>query len=236
MSIAKCPHCGQSIKLTKEYATAGWQLSQRFDSAVPAIATTRPAPQVTEAERRTPARPASVESDVMVPGAQALATGVALGIIAIPVSIYFQLHWTTPLTVLAIGTAGTWMSLLGAHRKLLWTVETIINRDIDGDGATGNPKPARVEVEVTAGRTTQLDDFPGPPEQLQKFANDVYSGRVTFSERGAGNSGYGATAFKELRKKFIARGWATWRTPGEARQGADLTAKGYAVMHGMADK
>ena len=243
--MTNCPYCDNPIALTRgapesSFGTLTPTTGTRhwnFESAVPAVGAipTAPPPVFSEARRESPARPASVESDVMVPGAQALATGAAFCVIAIPITIYFHLHWTTPLTVLAIGTAGTWMILLGAHRRLLWTVETIINRDIDGDGKTGNPKPARVEVAIKEHRHTQMDDLPGPVDALREFAHDIHSGRVTFSERGARKSGYGATAFKELRTIFITRGWATWTVPGESRQGVKLTAKGRAVMHGLSE-
>jgi len=76
MSTTTCPHCGQSIQLTKANpALAMWHQRQTFESAVPAIAQAQPVPQFSEAERRTPARAASVESDVLVPATQALITG-----------------------------------------------------------------------------------------------------------------------------------------------------------------
>lgn len=239
MSTTTCPHCGRQIELTKantrSTALAMWHQRQTFESAVPAIAQAHPAPQFSEAERRAPARAASVESDVLVPATQALITGAVSLIPGIALTIWLEMPWYSPFLIAGGVIALFWLYLLDAHRKLLWSVETIINRDIDGDGAKGNPKPARVEVAVKAHRHTELDDLPGPVDALREFAQDVYSGRVTFSERGARKSGYGATAFKELRTTFINRGWATWNVPGEARQGVKLTAKGRAVMHGLSE-
>ena len=240
MSTTTCPHCGQSIQLTKANtatAQAMWHRRQTFESAVPAIAPAQSGPRFSEAERRTPARAASVESDVLVPATQALITGTVSLIPGIALTIAAQWPWYSPFLIAGGVIALFWLYLLDAHRKLLWSVETIINRDVDGDGATGKPEPARtVRVEVQRQKTTEIDDLPGPADALADFAAGVLSHRYSFSERGAARAGYGATAFKQLRATFVARGWAQWRNPDAPQQGIDLRHTGAAILKQLAER
>jgi hypothetical protein len=89
----------------------------------------KPGPQqpFTEYSRQQPARPASVESDVVVPLLQASATGVAVAVLSIPFTIWMRWPWWLPLAIGAGTTTVVWLVLLGAHRKLLWAIETVSN-------------------------------------------------------------------------------------------------------------
>lgn len=98
-----------------------------------------------------PARPASVAADVAVPGLQALISGLIAGALTLAGGLAFdyplEYAGAVALAVLAIA----WALLLADHRRLLWAVENLTRRDLDGDGATGEPaaaEPARLILEV----------------------------------------------------------------------------------------
>lgn len=98
-----------------------------------------------------PARPASVAADVAVPGLQALISGLIAGALTLAGALAFDYRLeyagAVALAVLAIA----WALLLADHRRLLWAVENLTRRDLDGDGETGKPaaaEPARLVLEV----------------------------------------------------------------------------------------
>lgn len=99
-----------------------------------------------EMSRTQPARPASLESDVIVPLLQALATGFVIGASSAPVAYFLEWSWTTPLMIGGATVTITWLSLLGAHRKLLWLVETVSN--IGDPEPPAPPTPAPISLEV----------------------------------------------------------------------------------------
>lgn len=208
----------------------------RFKDAVPAL------PEFTEAKRISPARPASLESDVKVPLAQAAITGgvaiIGIGMLAL------AFHW--PIVIAPAVGGGVfilaWVVLLIDHRSLLKTIETIINRDLDGDKRVGPVAmpPVRVEYhehEEQRDRTV-FSDLPVPrragPAGLITFARAVALQGDTFSERTAGDHGYTREEWQELRDEFIEQAWAAWNHPNEPRQGVTLLRAGQMVLRKVA--
>ena len=224
-----CPHCG--LPLDPNYSVS---YSHQYESSLPwRSQVTSSAPNFTEATRRTPTGRPSLAGDVAVPFLQALITALVVAIVAIPLTIAFGKPWWLPLVIASVVLLVVWWVLLWGGRELLWTTETIINENVPASAQRALPAP-RVEVAVNQERHTELDDLPGPLPLLQKFAQGVTDDRWTFSERGAARSGYGATAFKELRDIFLQRGWATWNVPGSPQQGVNLNGKGRAISRGIA--
>jgi hypothetical protein len=105
-----------------------------------------------EYEKRSPARDASIESDVAVPGAQSAITAVILG--SGGGAFAAVAGAPKPLLIgVGIGAAAatiSWLSLLADHRRLLWSFESVTGADIDGDGNVGKPdqrqEPVTVEI------------------------------------------------------------------------------------------
>jgi len=139
----KCPHCGRPLP-----PGPGWE---RRETTIFGAGPVAVDPGV-EYEKRTPARDASIESDVAVPAAQSVITAILLGsgggafaaVAGAPRSL---------LIGVGVGAAAatvSWLSLLSDHRRLLWTFETVTGRDVDGDGSVGKPEhrqePVTVEV------------------------------------------------------------------------------------------
>lgn len=192
----------------------------------------------TEAERRTPTRPQNLESDFLTPLAQALATGCFIGIGGIYGAwLYPGVIWYHGLAAGVVAAGAHWIIATFWNRNLLWTVERIINTDINQDGDIGQPAPSKIEVEVKEGGTrTILDLFTDPnnPSIVNKFIQAVADNETAFSERGAAKVGYSAELFKELRDEFVRRGVAYWKHPTEKRQGVELSVAGRAMLRELA--
>ena len=227
-----CPTCGQPQPWPKQ--------NQYFHSSAnppwQGPASNEAAP-FTEATKRSPARNASLGADVGVPLAQAIITAIIAALLGLLLMALFAWPWYAPLVIGLIVLALTWLFLLLDHRSLLWSVETIIGLDIDGDGQTGQPKalPApTIRAEVKQGPRWQFADLPGPHPALRKFAIRLLADRVTFSERGAAACGY-SVAWEALRDEFIRQEWAQWRRPNAPKQGVQLTPAGLALLQSIAE-
>lgn len=193
-----------------------------------------PAPPVnfTQAKRTAPARAASMESDVSVPLAQAIITGLVIGG-GVGVGAAFIAHqwWVVPLCI--GGAAGiAWILLLVDHRSLLRVVEEIVN---EVEEAAQDVKKVVVQAELHTGdeETDHIDlaTLPAPSlDYLREFAEAVLNGDMTFSERDAQGCGYSRTQWRELRDAFIMAGWAAWKDPENRNQGVILTRAGKAIL------
>ena len=146
MNELTCPLCGapanwreilKSNWQRREYHAYGWTLSQYLSAGA-------------EYERRRPARDATFESDVAVPGIQALVSGLIAGLggggLAAALGSPRFLLIGLGIGAGAMGLA--WFTLLREQRRLLWEVETITGVDWDQDGQVGPPEPPTVRVEI----------------------------------------------------------------------------------------
>lgn len=92
----------------------------------------------------TPAREPNIISDVRVPLLQASITAVVCGFLAAAVGVLFgaPIEWVLRISVFVLALAGavSWGIILTDNRRLLWSIETATNRDIDGDGEIGEPE------------------------------------------------------------------------------------------------
>jgi hypothetical protein len=139
----KCPHCGKLLPPGK-----GWE---RREISIFGAGHVAVDPGV-EYERRTPARDASIESDVAVPAAQSVITALLLGSGG---GAFAAVAGAPRSLLIGVGVGATaatisWLSLLSDHRRLLWTFETVTGQDVDGDGSIGQPdqhqEPVTVEI------------------------------------------------------------------------------------------
>jgi hypothetical protein len=159
--MANCPHCGKpiAVTLTKSGASvpAGYILNGRqvFHAAATGPAAPAALYEGYDYEKRQPAREPSLQGDVLVPAAQSLLTGLAL---AAPAAALMGLLGYEANTAIftgggvgLLGATGMWLLKMDAHSQLLWMVEKITGRDIDGDDAVGaperrvEPEPVRIE-------------------------------------------------------------------------------------------
>lgn len=161
-----CPMCGQPLKKQGRIrrawsAYSGWRQTRISTFQNAAMTPWQPntnAPSAgepgryLEAERRSPYRPQNAESDFVVPLLQALGTGafvtVGAGWFAWR-NAGFTWEWAVGLGLISAG--GFWLATVLANRKLLWVVESVINSDLDNDGAVGQPEapPRPIALEIT---------------------------------------------------------------------------------------
>lgn len=139
----KCPLCKGSGSVS-----AFQQAMRGFEQSVSSVfPETHVSVQPTRAQpiQRTssPARAANPISDVVVPFAQSVITGI-------PVLIASGALWDWRVGIVA-GSASwflTWQWLLRDHNAQLWRIEEIFNADIDGDGYVGEPQPRERQPQI----------------------------------------------------------------------------------------
>ena len=128
---------------------------KRFDGVagwVPATPQAQAIPPGAVVTTEAPARPASFAADLLVPLGQAVITGLLLA--SLVTFAAARLGYGGDLLTwwggwaLAI-SAVTWAILLGQHRRLLWAVERVTGRDLDGDGKAGKPTERLVIVNAS---------------------------------------------------------------------------------------
>lgn len=193
----------------------------------------------------TPARLASLESDVFVPTLQACAIGLGVGLAAGCVTLLFG----GPVAGLEGGDLWAWAGRIGAGsgvvslagsvvvftlgaRRLLWAREEWQGRDIDGDGTVGRPEPPRVRVEwhdPTTKRTKYID-LPATVEQLGRVAVAVLRNGKAFS-RPALRGTIPQAVYRRLASEMVRRGLAR-DLPGNKRE---LTPAGRAILRKFLD-
>lgn len=157
-----CPHCGHPLAIVPARPAysypAGNALDWPQEATLQSTTSTplEPAPLVptySKWERRQPARPATWESDFLVPLAQSAVWGLIGGVLAVSLPVFVEgWPWWTPLLAFMLSTSLAWWIISADHQRALWIVEKIINRDIDGDGQAGEPEPENqksISLEVT---------------------------------------------------------------------------------------
>lgn len=183
-------------------------------------------------ERRSPARSATFQADVAVPLAQSVITGLFFGSAGVAV-----VDVATGLAF-GLGCAGVcWLILTDQHRRLLWNIETWTGADPDGDGETGEPQVARVEIDVTDGKRKQAInlDVGVPLEKLVRFAQGVQRGKPLTDREWTGTGRlFSGSELTDLRNALMARGLAKWKNPHHRKQGWLLTGRGEKVMQRLA--
>jgi hypothetical protein len=195
-------------------------------------------------QRKRPARTASIESDVVVPGLQATITGILAGALVAGIAIMRRSEFSAMIGL--IGCAATWgvswLWLLHEHRQLLWEVESIIGADLNGDGEIGAPPapPTTVRVDITdkpASTETHLNFFELPINQrkMAEVARLIMNG-VSFSEdKIAGkNCPLSGPRFRELQDILLSRKMLRWRNEENHRLGVEITRGGQAMFRAFA--
>ena len=184
-----------------------------------------------------PVRDPGLGSDFVLPLLQAVATGVLVGGLAMISGVGgggWRAFWLAFLVVALLA----WFWTLSVARDTLWRLESVLQKDFDGDGVAGAPVPERpvVRVEVEAGNTLQFVDFHGLTDvaQLQTFASLALEGRLNEREIKA-VLGLARSDWQALRDDLLARGLLAWNNSQSKRHGVALTRRGADVVHGVLD-
>ena len=191
------------------------------------------APKVTAAYKAD-----GLRDGLIVPGLQALITGVSCGVAALAVTAWFGLPWLAiGGTVAAVTMAGAWLSYRG---RWAWTLERLLGVDLNNDSVIGQPQPdlpalpesVHIELIQDQGRRGDYIDLPATPTQLKALASGIVNQNRQFAlTLWAGEAGiFTRPQFEKLRAELIDRGLAEWKKADAPNQGCKLTPQGLAVM------
>lgn len=188
-----------------------------------------------------------MESHVHVPVNQAIISGclyapvAGLSIFSAAIYIYRASTSEALLISFIIGgitlffTAARKWNIKTAFYDSLLMVETALDLDLDGDGEIGTEV---IQTEVKVNSNWVYADLPhdrGNEKALLDFLGGVIAGTVTFSERGAADSGYSVAQFKKLRTVFINSGFA-YRKGKADNSPIVFTVAGNAVLRDVVNK
>ena len=198
-----------------------------------------PEAPMTYTETRTPAaRPQSLESEVWLPGLQALLTAGAVGLAVGLLAWVFQWSWRVPVGILAASVAGAWLWRLRVADRLLWTLETWTGEDLNHDHQVGKPvlsytlaNPADARQAITR-------------ENRQEAADAERQGLLDFVDRcvlaGCGERCHHVQATGPARRDYVTHrdalmslGIARWKFEGNPRGGWELAVsrhKAHAII------
>lgn len=182
-----------------------------------------------------PARAPALSSDFVLPLLQSVVTaGLVGGLVAL--SGVGGGGWRVFWLAFLVAALLAWLWTLNAAREALWRLESVLQKDFDGDGVAGVPERPVVRVEVEAGRALQLIDFHGLTDvaQLQVFARLALEGRL--NERDVKEAlGLLRPEWQALRDDLLGRGLLAWNVVNSPRHGVALTRRGADVLNGVLD-
>jgi hypothetical protein len=157
---------------------------------------------------------------------------------------YTDLPWWYAALALPLGVCvGLWRvrsafrENLSDWRALVWQQEERDQVDWNGDGHIGQPEKAEIKVYFPELKQDQNVDLPVSMDKVTQLARGIVQGRP-FTEREWTGAGKPLTEdeLETIREKFLAKGWVRWINDDEHRQGMEFTAKGLAVMKGLASQ
>lgn len=187
---------------------------------------------VTQYETRKAQRAVSMEADVRVPFAQAGLTACAFGIMAGLLAWAAGWSWRVPVVAFALVLASAWLWRLRLADALLWQIETITQRDLDGDRQVGRPGPRSSaatllvnpsEARATAGRIQRANADDAELVDLLAFVNRCANLGTSEAAQGIPPAPAARAAFARKRDVLIDLGVAAWRDPERRRLGWQLT-------------
>jgi len=194
----------------------------------------------TEARFEQPTRTPTAQGDVLVPLAQAAISGVFAGVLTGVAMLAAQWKVSGWYVVGAgvVVAAGVWSYLLSDHRRLLRTVETWTRRDLDGDGAIGEPQAETLHLEVVEdnkpGKRWEITDLPANRQQLTEIARRVRLGTHRLSRRDlASIQGIGSDRARDILAQLEYRGFIHYPQGRNHPAGAQWTARGLALVRAL---
>jgi len=196
-----------------------------------------------EAERRRPARPLNLESDVFVPAGQSAIVALFVTVGGVYLAMAFG-WWPWHLSCFAGLAAGAlWFVVwLALSRNLLWIIERVVN---DDQGPDGQPQPLQlaepdpVVLEVKAvdqrGRLQGIKRFGDLPNDLQDrlpiFAAGVLAGKGLSVSTWTGKGClFSRQEYDQVMGALQDAGIVAWRHPSDPKQGREVTTRGRAAL------
>ena len=235
MKTYMCTECGHETTYSDDdhHRAAGWQQVERKRLYPGAGAL--PVNDVATYEREEPVRAPSVSADFSTPFLQAAASGLAGGLVAIPITIYFALDWWWPFVVMALAFAFFWLGLLRFHSSML-----VVRERVTSQPEQQQPPPAvevtRLAVALPDGNYHE-NQVNVSADKVLAIAKGVVNARRPFSERewcGRGRLLSGRTEYQEIRDTFMKLGWLAWKDEANKKQGLEWTRPGTAALKALA--
>lgn len=179
----------------------------------------------------SPARPASVGSDVLVPLLQSAITSIAAGVVTTIVVI--TTGWSFWLTVIItlVVFVWFWLRLMTQHNEHLWIKEWYDEQE----QAFPNQYITRLTVHVDNGRMIETE-FPVSHDVMSKIAKGIINAGRPFSERewaGPGRLLKSPSEFRKIRDLLLGAGLLAWRDERH-NLGVQWTTEGMAALQRLA--
>ena len=185
--------------------------------------------------RSTPSRPPSLESDVLVPLAQAVITGLLIGLVA------FGLMWPVMglkwagsvfLGIFGLVTVGVWATLVTGYYRMLSTVEEIVKE------APPAKEIATVEIATIDNKRQgykSLNKFHLPEnvdvKSFDAFLTGITKGRPITLDLWTGKGGqFSRAEFNSILANLADANYIEFKNPQHPQQGRILTTAGHKAI------
>ena len=182
-------------------------------------------------ETLTPARAPDLRADFITPAAQSLFSGLVGGL-ACAVGAWRVwngdvLTWACGGFVVALGAS--WVISLGLVRDLLWTIERVAARDLDGDGAQGKPDDSHAllvnpdRAREKAQRATHHREHAVKLADFLTFWRQCATVGTAERSHGIKPGTPQQAAYRAKRDALVRLGLARWQDDGNHNRGWELT-------------
>lgn len=269
MSAITCSHCGHTPKycancgrplaqsLTGQPSSGGgwslfarkhgWNVSQPMESstawsAPPAARLDHPGSGSSSAYRRTPARPPTVQSDVVTPLLKGLAVGASVGVLVIIPTVFVpSWPWYTPLLAWGVASPLAVIGFIFHHQGGLWVTEEVSSEpaELPALAPTSTPTPP-VELEVihkdSDNRFQRMLRFELPhgvdEAQFYNFAKGITDGGRTLAQTDWTGSSrpFSKPKYQELLNRLTEAGVVAFIDPDAPTVGRKITRAGRAGL------
>jgi len=195
------------------------------------------APHAAVEEFLTPARSASIASDVVVPFLQALVTAIVTGLVSLFPVIALDLPLLTSLLAGALAMGMTWLYLLGEHRRSLWQHERFEHEPEPPVVQPQQPPEIGVKLAVDEGPGhMRFGHLPIDHATLVTLAKALEGGRA-FSVAGLTGRGklLSRGEFETLRSWLLDSDYAHWKDSENRNLGIEFTNRGAAFWRALAE-
>ena len=196
------------------------------------VGTAVPLESFAKYHREEPTRPPDLTGDYLVPLLQSGVTAVAAGLVTSVIAYLRGWSYIAPLSVIAIVFALAWWLLLRRTFDSQMTREHVVNEP----RPVAHELPKRtIRLEIREDKRVQRVELPIDEDMLCTVARAVLHGRA-FSHSSLTDRGQPLTRgeFEALRDWLLTSGYARWSDESNRRAGVTFTAKGNALLRGLA--
>jgi hypothetical protein len=181
--------------------------------------------QTTQQARHAP----TVESSFLYPLFTAFGSALACSIGAGALTLLFG--WPAKVIPVTFGLslALAWFWRLGFADKVLWSVESWMGKDLDGDGSTGKPALGFTTINggaarATVARQTVQNATEARQQALQVFVDRCYLSGTSEGAHGITASGPDRVNYVACRDELLKLGLAEWKNPNRPKGGWRMVA------------